>query len=185
MTMNSLAAASRALARSSGRLAASYRSAASTSSAASWLSRPWQYSALACRCGISEPAASVSACPVTVFAVAGSPAATASRTASANSSSISSSSSLLSAKPAVSPASEVLGLPGRGEGLLVPVQIAQRDRLVDLEQQPKAGQGRVGLSDGQRPVEQRERLGHVALHRGDQAEHVQSPAHRPVVPGLG
>ena len=56
---------------------------------------------------------------------------------------------------------EVPGLPGRGEGLVVPVEVAQRDGLVDLQQQPQVGQRRVGLGHGQRPVEQRQRVGHL------------------------
>ena len=57
---------------------------------------------------------------------------------------------------------ELPRLPGRGQGLLVPVEVAQRDGLVDLQQQPQVGQGRIGLGHGQRPVEQRQRVGHAA-----------------------
>ena len=79
---------------------------------------------------------------------------------------------------------EVPGLPGRGQGLLVPVEVAQRDGLVDLQQQPQVGQRRIGLGHGQRPVEQRQRVGHVSLHRGHERQHVQRPAHGPVVARL-
>ena len=37
---------------------------------------------------------------------------------------------------------------------------------------------------GQRPVEQRQRVGHVPLHPGHQRQHVQRPAHGPVVARL-
>ena len=40
---------------------------------------------------------------------------------------------------------QVPGLPGRGQRLLVPVEVAQRDGLVDLQQQPQVGQRRIGL----------------------------------------
>ena len=79
---------------------------------------------------------------------------------------------------------EVQRLPGRGEGLLVPVEVAQRDGLVDLQQQPQVGQCRVALGHGQRPVEQRQRVGHLPLHRGHDGQHVQGPAHRPAVARL-
>ena len=55
---------------------------------------------------------------------------------------------------------QVPRLPGHGQGLLVPVEIAQRDGLVDLQQQPQVGQRRIELGHGQRPVEQRQRVGH-------------------------
>ena len=79
---------------------------------------------------------------------------------------------------------EVPRLPGRGEGLLVPVETAQRDGLVELQQQPQVGQRRIGLGHGQRPVEQRQRVGQLPLHRGHQRQHVQRPAHGPVVARL-
>ena len=74
--------------------------------------------------------------------------------------------------------------PAAAKCLLVPVEIAQRDGLVDLQQQPQVGQGRIGLGHGQRPVEQRQRVGHAPLHRGHQRQHVQRPAHGPVVARL-
>ena len=76
---------------------------------------------------------------------------------------------------------ELPGLPGRGQRLLVPVEIAQRDGLVQLQQQPQVGQRGIGLGHGQRPVEQRQRLGHVPARRGHQRHHEQRPAHGPVV----
>ena len=54
-----------------------------------------------------------------------------------------------------------------GQRLLIPVEIAQRNGLVDLQQQPQVGQGRIGLGHRQSPVEQRQRVGHVPLHRGN------------------
>ena len=284
------AAASSAFADSSGRPASPYRSAALSSPAVSCSSRPRQYSAFACRCGISDPSARAAAWPVRSRAVPRSPVWVASRTASGSRSSISSSSSALSANPAVSTASasagapacsrsrlrastsvpitwvpirsacgaaaarlrraaatsprwnritaamprsqqaamgsfrssgrastsaiasaqrpvsnssspraavrlnpadhraglvgEVQRLPGRADGLLVPVQVAQGDGLVDLQQHPQVGQGRVGLGHGQRPLEQRQRVGHLPLHPGHDRQHVQRPAHRPVVARL-
>jgi len=50
-------------------------------------------------------------------------------------------------------AGEVPGLSGHGQRLLIPVEVAQRDGLVELQQQPQVGQRRVGLGDAQRPVE--------------------------------
>ena len=82
------------------------------------------------------------------------------------------------------PVREVPGLPGCGEGLLVPVEAAQRDGLVDLQQQPQVGQCRIGLGHGQRPVEQRQRVSRLPLHCGHDGQHVQCPAHRPVVTSL-
>ena len=54
-------AASSALADSSGRPASAYRSAAVSSPAVSCSSKPRQYSAFACRCGVSEPSARLTA----------------------------------------------------------------------------------------------------------------------------
>ncbi len=80
--------------------------------------------------------------------------------------------------------SEVERLAGRGQCLLVPVQVAQGDGQVDQEQHPQVGQRRVSLGDGQCPLEQRQRIGHLPLHPGHDRQHVQCPAHRPVVARL-
>ena len=82
-------------------------------------------------------------------------------------------------------AGQLPGLPGRGQRLVVPVEVGQGDGLVDLQQQPQVGQPRVGLGHGQRPVEQRQRVRHVPLHPGHDRQHVQRPGHGPVVGGLG
>ena len=73
------------------------------------------------------------------------------------------------------------GLPGHGQRLLVPVELAQHDGLVDLQQQPQIGRRRIGLGHGQRLVEQRQRVGHLPLHGGHDRQHMQRPAHGPVV----
>ena len=78
-------------------------------------------------------------------------------------------------------AGQLPGLPGRGQRLVVPVEVAEGDGLVDLQQQPQVGQPRIGLGHGQRPVEQRQRVGHVPLHAGHDRQHVQCPGHGPVV----
>ncbi len=81
--------------------------------------------------------------------------------------------------PATGPA------PAAVKRLVVPVEVAQRDGLVDLQQQPQVGQPAVGLGHGQRPVEQRQRVRHVPLHPGHDRQHVQRPGHGPVVGRLG
>ncbi len=50
------------------------------------------------------------------------------------------------------PVGEMLGLAGRGESPVVLVEVAQRDGLVDLQQQPQVGQRGLGLGDRQGPV---------------------------------
>ena len=79
---------------------------------------------------------------------------------------------------------ELPGLPGRGQRLLVPVEIDERDGLVDLQQQPQIGQGRIGLGHGQRPVEQRQCVGRTPRYPVRDGQHVQRPAHGPVVARL-
>ncbi len=86
--------------------------------------------------------------------------------------------------PRADPVCEVPRLPGRGEGLLVPVEPAQHNSLVDLQQQPQVGQCRIGLGHRQRPVEQRQRVSHLPLLGGHDGQHVQCPADRPVVTRL-
>src|SRR5262249_46454919 len=46
---------------------------------------------------------------------------------------------------------------GRADGVVVAVQVAERDRVVDLQQQPQVGQRGVALGHGERAVEQRQR----------------------------
>ena len=70
---------------------------------------------------------------------------------------------------------------GGGERLVVPVEVEQRDGLVDLQQQPEVGQPRVGLGHGETPVVERQRVGQVAGSVGTQRQHVQRPARRPGV----
>ena len=79
---------------------------------------------------------------------------------------------------------EVERLPSGPDGLVVLVQVAEGDGLVDLQQDPQVGQGRVGLGHGQRAFEQRQCIGHLPLHPGHDGEHVERPAHRPVVARL-
>ena len=79
---------------------------------------------------------------------------------------------------------EVQRLPRYGHGLLVPVQVAQRDGLVDLQQEPQVRQPRIGPGYDQRPIGQRERLGQPALYRRHQRQYVQRPAHGPGVARL-
>ena len=81
-------------------------------------------------------------------------------------------------------AGEVAGLLGRGEGLLVPVKITEGDGLVDLQQEPQVGERRVGRGHGEGAVEQRQRVGVLPLHGGDEDQHVQRPAHRPEITGI-
>ena len=54
--------------------------------------------------------------------------------------------------PEADPVGEPLGLAGGGERPVVLVQVAERDGLVDLEQQTQVGQGGFGLGDGQGAV---------------------------------
>ena len=81
-------------------------------------------------------------------------------------------------------AGELPCLPGRGEGLLVPVQVGQCNGLVDLQQQPQVGQRRIGLGHLQRPVIQRQRIRRMPASRGHERQHMQEPARGPVIARL-
>ena len=61
---------------------------------------------------------------------------------------------------------QVPGLRGHSQRLIVSIQTAKGDGLVDLQQQPQVGEGRIGLGHGQRPVEQRQRVGLATTHPG-------------------
>ncbi len=76
------------------------------------------------------------------------------------------------------------GLLGGGQRLVVAVEVAQRDRLVDQQQDAEVAQRRVGLGHRQGAVVERQRVRQVTADDRHGGQHVQRPAGRPGVAGL-
>jgi hypothetical protein len=76
---------------------------------------------------------------------------------------------------------ELAYLLGRGDRLLVAVQVAKRRGLVDLQHEPQVGQRGIALGDRDRAFEEEQRVGRLALRGLGQGAHAERPTGGPPV----